>query len=99
MCDIHLFTYFWLCWVSIAVQAFSLLLQSLWLQHGFSRVAVPGLLIAMTSPVAECGSWGAQASVPGAPRLQSTGSVVVVHRLSCSTACGTFPDQGSIKDI
>ena len=32
--------------------------------------------------------------------LQSTGSrragsVVVVHGLSCSAACGTFPDQGS----
>ena len=24
-----------------------------------------------------------------------TGSVVVAHRLSCSTACGIFPDQGS----
>ena len=23
------------------------------------------------------------------------GSVVVAHGLSCSTACGTFPDQGS----
>ena len=28
-----------------------------------------------------------------APRLQSTGSVVVVHGLSCSTACGIFLDQ------
>ena len=27
-------------------------------------------------------------------RLQSTGSVVVVHRLSCSAPCGIFPDQG-----
>ncbi|KAJ8797170.1 hypothetical protein J1605_017398 [Eschrichtius robustus] len=24
-----------------------------------------------------------------------TGSVVVVHRLSCSSACGIFPDQSS----
>ena len=29
-----------------------------------------------------------------APRLQSTGSVVVAHGFSCSTACGIFPDQG-----
>ena len=27
--------------------------------------------------------------------LQSAGSVVVVHRLCCSAACGIFPDQGS----
>ena len=27
--------------------------------------------------------------------LSSTGSVVVAHRLSCSKACGIFPDQGS----
>ena len=31
----------------------------------------------------------------GACGLQSTGSVVVAHGLSCSTACGIFPDQGS----
>ena len=35
------------------------------------------------------------ASAVAAPRLWSTGSVVVVHRLSCSTACGIFLDQGS----
>ena len=29
-----------------------------------------------------------------APRLQSTVSIVNVHRLSCSAACGIFPDQG-----
>ena len=33
-------------------------------------------------------------SVVAAPRLQSTGSIVVVHRLSCSAACGIFPDEG-----
>ena len=27
--------------------------------------------------------------------LQSTGSVVVAHGLTCSAACGIFPDQGS----
>ena len=27
--------------------------------------------------------------------LQSAGSVVVAHGLSCSVACGIFPDQGS----
>ena len=29
------------------------------------------------------------------PKLQSTGSAVVVHRLNCSQACGIFLDQGS----
>ena len=38
---------------------------------------------------------GPQASVVVARRLQSTGSVVVAHGLSCSAACGIFPDQGS----
>ena len=38
---------------------------------------------------------GAQASVVVARRLWSAGSVVAVHGLSCSAACGIFPDQGS----
>ena len=33
-------------------------------------------------------------SVVGGPPLQSTGSVVVAHELSSSTACGISPDQG-----
>ena len=33
-------------------------------------------------------------SVVAVPGPQSTGSIVVVHRLSCSTACGIFLDQG-----
>ena len=32
--------------------------------------------------------------VVAAPRLWRAGSVVGVHGLSCSTACGIFPDQG-----
>ena len=34
-------------------------------------------------------------SVVVAHGLWSAGSVVVTHRLSCSAACGNFPDQGS----
>ena len=49
---------------------------------GLSLVAASGLLIGVASLVAEHGL-GAQASV------------VVAHRLSCSAACGIFPDQGS----
>ena len=41
-----------------------------------------GLLTVVTSLVVE-------------PWLSSTGLVVVAHRLSCSEACGIFPDQGS----
>ena len=33
-------------------------------------------------------------SVVGAPGLKSTGSIVTVHRLSCSAACEIFLDQG-----
>ena len=36
-----------------------------------------------------------QASIVAAWGLWSTGSVVVAHGLSCSVACGIFPDQGS----
>ena len=50
-------------------------------EQGLLLVAVCGLLIVVAFLVA----WalGAQASV------------VVAHGLSCSAACGTFPDQGS----
>ena len=30
-----------------------------------------------------------------APGLQDTGSIVVVHGLRCSAACGSFMNQGS----
>ena len=62
---------------------------------GYSLAAVLGLLIVVASLVAKHGLQGRQASVAVAPGLQSTGSIVVVQRLSCSTACGIFLDQGS----
>ena len=40
----------------------------------------------------DLGSLGSVAAVTG---LESTGSVVVAHELSCSGACGIFLDQGS----
>ena len=59
-------------------------------------------LTAVGSFIAEHGSrarglWSLQhvGSVVAAPRLLSTGSVVLANGLSCSTACGVFPDQGS----
>ena len=54
-----------------------------------------GLLIAVASLVAEPGLQNAQASRDVAPRLQSTGPIVVAHGLSRSLALGIFPDQGS----
>ena len=33
-------------------------------------------------------------SVVAAPRLQSTGSIVVAHGLSCSAGCGILQNQG-----
>ena len=44
-----------------------------------------------------CGAWalGARASVIVALEFQSVGSVIVVHGLSCSAACGIFMDQSS----
>ena len=38
-----------------------------------------------------CSTWH---SIVVAPRLQSTGSIAVARGLSCSAACGIFPDQG-----
>ena len=68
---------------------FSLVVQS----RGYS-VAVVCVLIVVASLAAEwsLGCTGLQQlQFPG---LQSAGSIVVVHRLCCSMACGIFPDQG-----
>ena len=69
--------------------------------RGYPLVAVCGLLTTVASPVAEHRFWGAWALVVrhmGLSRcgsqVQSTSSVAVVNGLSCSTACGIFPDQG-----
>ena len=50
--------------------------------RGYSLAVVRGLLIAVVFLVAECG-------------LKSLGLIVVAPGLSCSAACGIFPDQGS----
>ena len=63
-------------------------------------IAVPGPLTVVASLAVERSLQGTQAlqlqhtgSEVAAPRLQSPGSIVVAHGLSCSTACGIFPDQ------
>ena len=49
----------------------------------------------MASLVAERRLEGMWASAVAAPGLWSTGSIVAVHRLSRSVACGIFLGQGS----
>ena len=71
-------------------------------EQGLPFIVVNGLLIVVASLVAEHGLQAAGlqqlwhvGSVVVARRFQSARSVAVVHGLSCSTACGIFPDQGS----
>ena len=68
----------------------------------FSLFVVCQLLIAVASRVVGHRLYSLQAStvvahgsLSAACGLWSNGSIVVVHRLSCSTACGIFLDQGS----
>ena len=77
---IYFFIYFWLCWLSAVLCR---------------------LLTAVASPIAGMGSgrigfssFRHTGSVVPSCRLSSTGSVVMMHRLSFLTAHGTFPGQG-----
>ena len=88
-----LFIYFWLHWVFVAAHGLSLVVasgdySSLWCT-GFSLRWL--LLLWSTGSrcvgFSTCGTWAQQ--------LWLAGSVVVAHGLSCSAACGIFPDQGS----
>ena len=74
-----------------------------WLQHGLSRSCGEwGLLSRYGAQASHCGSFsccgartvGCVALIIEALGLGSTASVVVAHRLSCSKACGIFPDLG-----
>ena len=59
--------------------------------RAFSSCGKRGLL-------SSCGSWSSHCSGFSCCGLQSlgcAGSVAVTNRLSCSLACGIFPDQGS----
>ena len=71
-------------------------------EQGLLLVAVRGLLVEVASLVAENGLQVRRlqqlchvGSVVVGRRLQSAASVVVVYGLSCSAACGIFPDRGS----
>ena len=74
-------------------------------ERGLLFVAVHGLLIAVVSLVTEHGLQARRlqqlwhvGSVVVARGLQSAGSVVVTHGLSCSAACGNLPRPG-IKPV
>ena len=72
--------FIWPCWVFIAAcRLFSLVAVS----RSFSLVAVVQLLIVVASLVAELSL------------LDAWASVVVAHRLSCSTSGGIFLERGS----
>ena len=71
-------------------------------ERGLLFVAVCGLLIAVASLCCRAWALGAWASVVVPCGLSSSSSRALEHRLSscgaglsCSEACGIFPDQGS----
>ena len=71
---------------------------SLLLRVGFSLVVASGDYSSLRCAGFSCcgaQALGVWASVVVARGLWTAGSVVVAHRLSCSAACGIFPDQGS----
>ena len=86
---IYLLIYFRLCWVFTADRAFFLVAAS----GGYSLDVVRELLIAVAF-VAEPGLCGMWASVFAVLGFYSISLIVVAHRLSCSEACGIFPDPG-----
>ena len=81
---------FWLCWVFVVVRGLSLVAVN----GDYSPGVAYGLLSAVASLV-DAQALRMQASVTAAWMIQSAGSVVVAHGLSCSAAYGIFPDQGS----
>ena len=90
---VFVFVFFWLRWVFVAACGLFLVATS----GSYSSLQCMGFSLWW---LLCCRAWvlGTQASVVAARGLSSCGvraSVVVAHRLSCSTACGIFPDQGS----
>ena len=59
--------------------------------RAFSSCGELGAALFCGARASHCGGF----SRCGAQALGRAGSVVVMHGLSCSAACGFFPDQGS----
>ena len=66
-------------------------------QGGYSLVVVCGLLIAVTSLVVEPGLQALRLQQLWLRGLQSTGSVVVAHGLSCSVVCAAAATAKSLQ--
>ena len=94
---LFIYLYLWLHWVFPAPLGLSLVMVSgsnclLWhTDISLQRL----LLLQSTGSRYELQQLWHVVSVVAAHGLWRLGSVVVVHGLSCSTACGIFPDQGS----
>ena len=80
----YLIIYFWLCWVFVAAHRLSLVEAS----GGYSSLRCAGFSLRWLLLLWSTGSRHAGSE------LWHVGSVVVAHGLSCSAACGIFPDQG-----
>ena len=85
-----------LCWVFAAAQACSGCRErgALWLWCLAFSLQQLLLLWSMGPRAPRLQWWQSMGSGSGAPGLWSTGSMVVVHRLSSSEARGIFLDQG-----
>ena len=83
MYNLKKIVYFWLCWVSVAAQAFSLVAEG----RSSSPGALRGLLTVAASLVAERGLWLSLASVGAACVLSSCCSRALEPGLS---NCGTW---------
>ena len=87
------FIYLWRCWVFVAAHGLSLVVVS----RGYSSLQCTGFSLQwlffflLWSTGSRCTGF----SSCGSRAPKSASSVVVAHGLSCSTACGILPDQGS----
>ena len=74
---------------------------SLYFWLGAVFVAVRSFLFGERGLLFSCGVWASSVAASlwsmgfRTPGLYSTGSIAVVNQLSCSAACGIFPDRGS----
>ena len=75
---IIIFLNFWLHWVFVAARGLSLVAAS---RGCYSSLQCVGFSLRQLLLLQSTGS-------------RRAGSVVVAHGLSCSAACGVFPDQG-----
>ena len=85
-----LFIYFWLHWVFVAAHGLSLVVAS----GGYSSLRCAGFSLRWLLLLRGTGSRRVGFSSCSTQALGVRASVVVVHGLSCSAACGIFPDQG-----